>query len=410
SSGALAELNTKPPKNDPTFQTGIKIEDSNAPYHNTKISPYGAIRRTDLSGNELAIYPDMNTKKWMLEVAEAASPERRGAIYSEINKPSKADVGLSSVDNTSDAAKPVSSATQAALNTKANTASPSLTGTPTAPTAPVGTNTTQLATTAFVQANKSGGGYGKKYATFVIGTTASGHTATDVDYLCDGTADDVEIQAAINAIKYPIQHGKIIILPGTYNITQQINCYVDIVIEGVNRNTVILKRAFAGNSNDPFLLFSAIDTGLFEIKNIRFDGVKATYTSNNSGIGSMNAGGGDTVRIDNVWFRNFATNAIEINTYQSANVTNCYISEGLNGIKIQGSHISVSGNQISGSGIGVLCNSERSNIWGNTIGGSASGSSITVSGSGNLISGNLLTGKDIVNTGTNNTIVNNKFI
>lgn len=39
-----------------------------------------------------------------------------------------------------------------AIATKANLASPSLTGTPTAPTATVGTNTTQLASTAFVQA------------------------------------------------------------------------------------------------------------------------------------------------------------------------------------------------------------------------------------------------------------------
>ena len=40
---------------------------------------------------------------------------------------------------------------QTALNAKAALASPSLTGTPTAPTASTGTNTTQLATTAFVQ-------------------------------------------------------------------------------------------------------------------------------------------------------------------------------------------------------------------------------------------------------------------
>jgi hypothetical protein len=37
-----------------------------------------------------------------------------------------------------------------AVNSKANTASPTFTGTPTAPTATTGTNTTQLATTAFV--------------------------------------------------------------------------------------------------------------------------------------------------------------------------------------------------------------------------------------------------------------------
>lgn len=113
----------------------------------------------------------------------------------------KADVGLGNVDNTSDANKPISSATQTALNLKAPLASPTFTGTvttplstagyvktsaagvlsssaaiaqadvtnltsdlalkaplaspaltgiPTAPTASAGTNTTQVATTAFV--------------------------------------------------------------------------------------------------------------------------------------------------------------------------------------------------------------------------------------------------------------------
>lgn len=63
----------------------------------------------------------------------------------------KAAVGLTNVDNTSDLNKPVSTATQTALNLKANSASPSFTGTPTAPTPAAGTNTTQIATTAFVQ-------------------------------------------------------------------------------------------------------------------------------------------------------------------------------------------------------------------------------------------------------------------
>jgi hypothetical protein len=40
---------------------------------------------------------------------------------------------------------------QTAVNSKANTASPTLTGTPAAPTASVATDTTQLATTAFVK-------------------------------------------------------------------------------------------------------------------------------------------------------------------------------------------------------------------------------------------------------------------
>lgn len=81
----------------------------------------------------------------------------------------KADiVDLGNVDNTSDANKPVSTAQQNALNLKANLASPALTGVPTAPTAAVGTNTTQIATTAFVLANvgSSSSGGGEAFSAF----------------------------------------------------------------------------------------------------------------------------------------------------------------------------------------------------------------------------------------------------
>ena len=63
----------------------------------------------------------------------------------------KANDGLGNVNNTSDANKPISTATQTALNSKATLASPALTGTPTAPTPSTETNTTQIATTAFVK-------------------------------------------------------------------------------------------------------------------------------------------------------------------------------------------------------------------------------------------------------------------
>jgi hypothetical protein len=116
--------------------------------------------------------------------------------YAPINSPTftgtvsgidKSMVGLGSVDNTSDAAKPISTATQealalkanaadvnaslalkanladmntalalkattAALNTKASSLSPAFTGIPTAPTASPRTNSTQIATTAYTDA------------------------------------------------------------------------------------------------------------------------------------------------------------------------------------------------------------------------------------------------------------------
>lgn len=67
----------------------------------------------------------------------------------------KSAVGLGNVDNTSDANKPISTATQTALDAKAPLANPTFTGLPNAPTAAAGTNTTQLATTAYVVAERA---------------------------------------------------------------------------------------------------------------------------------------------------------------------------------------------------------------------------------------------------------------
>ncbi|WP_297095618.1 hypothetical protein [uncultured Draconibacterium sp.] len=75
-----------------------------------------------------------------------------GVISTHSHTVSKADVGLGNVDNTSDADKPVSTAQQTALDLKANKANAALTGIPTAPTALATDDSTQLATTAFVQA------------------------------------------------------------------------------------------------------------------------------------------------------------------------------------------------------------------------------------------------------------------
>jgi len=67
-----------------------------------------------------------------------------------------------------------------AINSKANTASPALTGVPTAPTASAGTNTTQLATTAFVLSNGVPSGAILMWSGTIL-TIPSGW------YLCDGT-------------------------------------------------------------------------------------------------------------------------------------------------------------------------------------------------------------------------------
>lgn len=74
----------------------------------------------------------------------------------------KSTIGLNNTDNTSDLNKPVSTATQTALNLKANLSSPIFTGTPQLPTGTIATtqtlgdNSTKIATTAFLNNSLAG--------------------------------------------------------------------------------------------------------------------------------------------------------------------------------------------------------------------------------------------------------------
>lgn len=103
----------------------------------------------------------------------------------------KAQVGLGNVDNTSDVNKPVSTATQTALDAMAPLASPALTGTPTAPTAAVGTNTTQLATTAHVFAERAA-------TTTLSNKTLASPISTGVIYDNGSARSNIVAVAALN--------------------------------------------------------------------------------------------------------------------------------------------------------------------------------------------------------------------
>ena len=83
----------------------------------------------------------------------------------------KVQVGLGNVEDLAPADMPISSAGQAALNAKANKTDADLLGVPKAPTAAVGTNSTQLATTAFVGAEIADKAYSKTEIDILYSTT-----------------------------------------------------------------------------------------------------------------------------------------------------------------------------------------------------------------------------------------------
>ncbi len=84
-----------------------------------------------------------------------------------------------------------------AVNSKANTASPALTGTPTAPTATAGTATTQLATTAFTNtALLNAVGSTSASSVVITGGTITG--ITDLAVADGGTGASTAANARVN--------------------------------------------------------------------------------------------------------------------------------------------------------------------------------------------------------------------
>jgi hypothetical protein len=121
STAQLTALNTKEPlitaggngqywRGDKTFQTLDKTAVGLSNVDNTSDAnkPISAATQTALNGKEPSI-----------TIGNASQYYRGDKTFQTLDKTA---VGLTNVDNTSDANKPISSATQAALNAKANTA------------------------------------------------------------------------------------------------------------------------------------------------------------------------------------------------------------------------------------------------------------------------------------------------
>jgi hypothetical protein len=145
-----------------------------------------------------------------------------------------------------------------AIATKADTASPALTGTPTAPTASAGTNTTQVATTAFV-------------------TSAVLNSVVD-SLIHEGTTDDFETTLAFTdptadrTITFPDKAGTVALtseLPsasalftssGTYAIAGSTTLTVTITSHGRAVNDVVYLNFTSGDAVDGYYTVTTVPT------------------------------------------------------------------------------------------------------------------------------------------------------
>ncbi len=133
-------------------------------------------------------------------------------------------------------------------------------------------------------------------ATFVV--AASDATAAEkrgADYVCDGTADDVEIQAAIDAL--PTLGGEVYLSSGTFNIITQLQTHYGLWLRGVGSGTIL--KAITG-----------IPTGgaIIEIKN---DGVIRSATAGNYvTISDMTIDANSQSGLEGIYLRGYASSVI----------------------------------------------------------------------------------------------------
>lgn len=111
---------------------------------------------------------------------------------------------------------------QDAISTKANLASPTFTGTPLAPTAAGGTNTTQIATTAYVQTEVSSKANSAS-PTFTGTITADSLTVTGTAIFQEVIEDVVDVAHSSNALTLDYTSGNVFFMATAFSASATIN-------------------------------------------------------------------------------------------------------------------------------------------------------------------------------------------
>lgn len=166
----------------------------------------------------------------------------------------------------------------------------------------------------------SGSGGGAQCATLVIGPSSNSDSA-DYDYTTDGTDDDVQIQAAIDALT---GGGTILLREGTYTLSDKVLVNeVNVRFVGMGDATIITipTNFYNGSTIDYMFDVSVADV---EFHHIYFDGNKANQT-NNGGPFDI---GGDNFTMEHCKFVNAKNSAVE---HTAAGLTSyfyrCFFSE-----------------------------------------------------------------------------------
>jgi len=196
--------------------------------------------------------------------------------------------------------------------------------------------------------------------TLVIAKSTS-YRSVGADYICDGTDDDVQINAALTALATTANGGKIFLLEGTYIISGPITIPSmtngTISIEGLGAlNTTI----YATNGSNCDMIRTNITSGdqtFIVIKNIMIQGNRSNNPSGGRGYyDGIGTGQGMDTLFQNVFFYNMHGNCMEFKTCWGTRIVDCIFEDSdAKGIYFAGgSEASSEGNKlihILGSGI-----------------------------------------------------------
>lgn len=134
--------------------------------------------------------------------------------------------------------------------------------------------------------NVSAGG-GKAYSTIVIGTSTSGYTAPQVDYLCNGSNDSAQITAAVNAL--PDDGGQILLLEGRYRISSAISIAKDnVTFRGMSENSIL---SIPSNNFNQITMFAVTNgTSGLRFESLALDGLGGVEDNNPPYLAENTAG------------------------------------------------------------------------------------------------------------------------
>ena len=264
-------------------------------------------------------------------------------------------------------------------------------------------------------------------ATFTVSASDSLHKNT-ADFICDGVDDQVQIQAAIDALPVinSAKSGKIVFLEGMFSISETIQIHGNLMIEGMGIDTTYLK--LAANANCDMFSDSAMTSNqlFFSLKEMKIDGNK---DYNTAGIG-INLGSGAhyniDVHFDHLWINKFSDDAIKMQQkcwgylfnnlvieYNEGNGITIINTNGNSDFKVHGSKIIandghgiyledpyeaiVADCRLSGGanhyGVYIGADSASNKIMGCSFsGGAANSEGIRIAGDGNIIANNVISG------------------